>query len=176
MKKRRTLIIALLLVAALCLGIGYAGYTGSLDWIATYENDTVDLKVHFINVEEDAISAAQDDDVVAHILQLSDGGTTGGTTINPSIDGLAVVGDSVTFDYTVRNDSDIMVELDAPTHTFDTSNQYFSLEVGSWDETILDVGDEAHITVKMTLTEYSADIQKGSFTITAVVNPYTADN
>lgn len=172
MKKRRTLIISLLLIAALALGVGYAAVSQSLAWEFTFENDKIDFVVHFINVTESAVSAANDDDVVARILDLSDGGTTGGATINPMVDGLSVVGDSVTFTYTVQNDSSIMVELKELTHNF--TNDYFEVTTGAWEKTILDVGETTTVDITVSLKEVSNQIERGSFEITAEVVPYVA--
>ncbi len=172
MKKRRTLIISLLLVAALCLGIGYAAVSETLLWNGTIENDAVEFVVKFESTSESAVSGADDDADVAKILELSNPGEPGGRTVAPSIDGLTVVGDSVTFNYVVKNYSNVIVELHELTTDF--NNEYFKLTVGDWDKTVLNVNETANVSVTVELVKVSDVIETATFMITAEAVPYVA--
>lgn len=172
MKKRRTLIIALLLIAALCLGIGYAAVSETLLWNGTIENDAVEFVVRFEEVSESAVSGAGDDEDKAKILGLSNPGEPGGRTVAPSVDGLTVVGDSVTFNYVVKNYSNVKVELKDLVTDFD--NEYFKLTVGNWDKTVLDVNETANVSITVELVKVSDIIETATFTITAEAVPYAA--
>ena len=172
MKKRRTLIISLLLVAALALGIGYAAVSETLLWNGTIENDAVEFVVKFETVSESAVSGADDDEAVAKILDLSNPGEPGGRTVAPSVDGLTVVGDKVTFNYTVRNYSNVIVELHELTTDF--NNEYFKLTVGDWDKTVLDINETANVSVTVELIKVSDIIETATFMITAEAVPYVA--
>ena len=172
MKKRRTLIIALLLVAALCLGIGYAAVSETLLWNGTIENDAVEFSVKFETTAKTAVSGAGDAEDEAKILSLSHPGDPGGRTVAPAVDGLTVVGDSVTFTYTVKNYSNVIVELKELTTDF--TNDYFKLTVGDWDKTVLDVNDTAVVDITVELIKVSDVIETATFTITAEAVPYVA--
>ena len=172
MKKRRTLIIALLLVAALCLGIGYAAVSETLLWNGTIENDAVEFVVKFETTAETAVSGAGDAEDEAKILSLSNPGDPGGRTVAPAVDGLTVVGDSVTFTYTVKNYSNVIVELKELVTDFD--NEYFKLTVGDWDKTVLDVNEIATVDITVELIKVSDVIETAAFTITAEAVPYVA--
>lgn len=172
MKKRRTLIISLLLVAALCLGIGYAAVSETLLWNGTIENDAVEFVVKFETTAETAVSGAGDAEDKEKILSLSNPGVPGGRTVAPSVDGLTVVGDAVTFTYTVKNYSNIIVELKELTTDF--NNEYFKLTVGDWDKTVLDVNETANVSITVELIKVSDVIETATFTITAEAIPYVA--
>lgn len=172
MKKRRTLIIALLLVAALCLGIGYAAVSETLLWNGTIENDAVEFVVKFETTAESAVSGAGDAEDKEKILSLSNPGDPGGRTVAPAVDGLTVVGDSVTFTYTVKNYSNVIVELKELTTDF--NNEYFKLTLGDWDKTVLDVNEIATVDVTVELIKVSDIIETATFTITAEAVPYAA--
>ena len=172
MKKRRTLIIALLLVAALCLGIGYAAVSETLLWNGTIENDAVEFVVKFETTAETAVSGAGDSEDEAKILTLSNPGEPGGRTVAPSVDGLTVVGDSVTFTYTVKNYSNVIVELKELVTDF--NNDYFKLTLGDWDKTVLDVNEIATVDITVELIKVSDIIETATFTITAEAVPYVA--
>ena len=172
MKKRRTLIIALLLVAALCLGIGYAAVSETLLWNGTIENDAVEFSVKFETTNKTAVSGAGDPEDVTKILSLSHPGDAGGRTVAPAVDGLTVVGDKVTFTYTVKNYSNVIVELKELTTDF--NNEYFKLTLGDWDKDVIDVNETATVDVTVELIKVSDVIETATFTITAEAIPFVA--
>lgn len=93
MKKRRTMIVALLLVAALCLGIGYAALSREL-----VISSTANLSPNDQNFEVVFISADVDKD------ELATASVTGtSTTANYTITGLSKVNDTVTMTFVIQN-------------------------------------------------------------------------
>ncbi len=96
MKKRRTLVISLLLIAALALGIGYAALSREL-MITSAANLSPDQN-DFDIVFTDATVVNDPDNLLA---TASVTGT--GTTANYTITGLSKQNDSVTIEFTVQN-------------------------------------------------------------------------
>ena len=101
MKKRRTIIISLLLVAALALGIGYAEMTKMLkingDAILNQNNDSFEVNFTAGNITQDKGSV-----------------TYSGTTADFNIMNIADIGDEATITLTVTNQSpaaDLKAEL-----------------------------------------------------------------
>lgn len=96
MKKRRTLVISLLLIAALALGIGYAALSRELmiTSAANLSPDQNDFDIVFTN-------ATVVDDPDNLLATASVTGT--GTTANYTITGLSKKDDSVTIQFTVQN-------------------------------------------------------------------------
>ena len=95
MKNKRTIIIAALLVLALCLGIGYADLTREMVISSTANLDPNNnaFKIVFIKaeVEQDKASVA-----TASV-------TGGGSTANYTVTGLTQPGDSVKITFTIEN-------------------------------------------------------------------------
>ena len=147
MKKRRTLIISLLLVAALALGIGYAAMSTELSITGTaHSNATTNvLNVNFTASEKDTSSIADP--------------LTTATTVNNtakqatfSVEKMAQ-GDKVTFTYTVTNEAGagigaILREEPTPTYT---------LNIG--EGTAETVSDKTEIAkyIKIDVKYYEAD-------------------
>ena len=98
MKKRRTMIIALLLVAALALGIGYAAVSTELtiSGKAIGAQRTDALKVNFVKSEVKDLTAVEALGIETTHSYTSNGGSF-------SVDGIST-GESVTFVYTVKNE------------------------------------------------------------------------
>lgn len=110
MKKRRTLIISLLLVAALCLGVGYAALARDLqiNGSANLQGNNEDFDITFTSGS--AESEAGD---VATVTV-----TPGTTTASYVIDGLSEKGDSVTLTFVATNNTeDINATLTSITST-----------------------------------------------------------
>ena len=100
MKRRRTLITSLLLVAALVLGIGYAALTDVLDI-----NGTAD-------VNQSAAEDAFDMDVYFDKAEANEDGNTASVNTNDNdkasftVNTLKGKGDKATFTFTIKNDGD----------------------------------------------------------------------
>ena len=121
MKKRRTLIISLLLVAALALGVGYAAVSDTLDIIGNIEadgdemNETFDGLVYFSNAEVTGKSA----NVTA---EASVSGTNNDTG-NYGISKLKAVGDYAAVTFTIKNEYTETVWVTVPdSHEHDTES------------------------------------------------------
>ena len=118
MKKRRTLIISLLLIAALALGIGYAGYTIDLDidGSAAVTTDPTDLQIEF--VAYDAENAALTTDPTLAVGTLSD---TNKLRAQIDANGFTEGGQSVVVTYRIANigsyDANIAPEVVLPSHS-----------------------------------------------------------
>jgi len=111
MKKRRTLVISALLVAALALGIGYAGLTQEVKITGDIASSAVTFDVVFsasnMVVTTESDSTTRVDDITA----LSSAGTPGSAMIHLKAAGLKEAGDTVTYTLTIQNKSDVVVEL-----------------------------------------------------------------
>ena len=109
MKKRRTLIVTLLLVAALALGIGYAALTdtlrvgGTAGVSAEAGSEAFEADVYFSK----AISGDKADASV--------GADNDTATMTVKADALKVVGDEAVATFTIKSDSDLAVVITNPT-------------------------------------------------------------
>ena len=108
MKKRRTLVISLLLVAALALGIGYANYTVNLAVRGVIRANAPAPLVKFTDAEKIAGTES---------VTSSNGygkTSTGGQEIELKLEDFKNLDDYVTVEYTVTNGHDFAVTLSAP--------------------------------------------------------------
>lgn len=161
MKKRRTLIISLLLVAALCLGIGYAALTDTLDI-----NGSAD-------VNQEAAEEAFDIDVYFDSATANEAGNlasvvTGDTDMASfTANSLKGAGDKATFTFVINNDGDLAAKV-TPTLAADgnTNSEYFSI-VSDWNaqpKTIAARGNESY-TVTVELLKTPTETIHGAFHI-----------
>ena len=125
MKKRRTLIIALLLIAALALGIGYAGFTSEL----TISGDAVmnSTTTSQVVIEKVEINSKSGD------IELNVSGEET-KTVNADLTGFATTQDYVVLDVTVSNPHEFPVTISAPTLTAQNNDitggsKYFDIEI-----------------------------------------------
>lgn len=111
MKKRRTLIISLLLVAALCLGVGYAAISvsdiihGTVE-MAANENFTVDFISVEVNDDGTAKPIAEGSPVTGDWGKIAF--ASGKSTVNMDLktcDGFNAAGDTITLEFTIKNTS-----------------------------------------------------------------------
>lgn len=107
MKKRRTIIISLLLVAALCLGIGYAGF--AIDLIV---NGSATLRGEAPNVVFSAatIKSATNDDIRTR----AGIGATGTASLDITSAGFASVNDELVVTITIKNNHNFDVTVTDP--------------------------------------------------------------
>ena len=158
MKKRRTTIVAFLLVAALCLGIGYAALTDVLDIQGTAE-------VNLAGIESDFDT---------HVYF---SGVTSGTGYTASINGdnkdkasftvsgLEAVGDKITITYTITNEHDLPATV-TPVVQQETNKEYFKLS-SDWNRQpqVIDAKSEKTISVTVELLKSPTALQTASFNI-----------
>ena len=149
MKKNRTLIIGLLLVAALALGIGYADLTSRLLFrgSANIVADANNFKLEFTKVEDDDADSDY-------------GSIVSATEATFNISHIDVIGETITFTYTIKNtspgqfkaylDQVPTVEAALLVADADDSNlnldQYYDIEV-TIGATELDYNAETTVTV-----------------------------
>ena len=121
MKKRRTLIISLLLVAALCLGIGYASVTDILDISGIVEANGSGMAEDF---DGDVYFSA----ISGNTGKASESRLIGDKSDNASfhVDGLSALDETVSVTYTIQNDysSSVWVSLITPSND---SNDYLEI-------------------------------------------------
>ena len=139
MKKRRTLIISLLLVAALALGVGYATITRDLSVQGTAKSTPADINVVFTTGTAivSADSPTNDTAREAAIVAASSVGSTGDKVISFNAFGLTNPGESVTAVFHVINNNSYPVTLTAPSLDTNTSTlEHFSVSVGDLQTTV----------------------------------------
>ena len=165
MKKRRTLIISLLLVAALVLGIGYASITRDLSITGTAKSTPADIDVVFTDGTTVVSANSPTDDTAREsaIVAASSVGSVGDKVISFNAFGLTNPGESVTAVFHVVNNNSYPVTLTAPTVEDGSTNtlDHFSVVVGTLQTTVdgsataltgnLGAGQVAYFTVTVTL-------------------------
>lgn len=162
MKKRRTFIVSMLLIAALALGIGYAALTDTLDINGTADVNQSQAEADFdLNVyfdENIVIGNAGDK------ASLADGDND---MANFTITSLNGKGDTATFTYTIVNDSDLDAMV-TPSLAADgnTNATYFSIE-SDWKGQAKEIkaGQSATYTITVTLLATPTETIHGSFHI-----------
>lgn len=154
MKKRRSLVISLLLVAALALGIGYAAFTVNMEIGGNVSVGAPAPAVTFSAVSEQVTKGG--------ITSGNDYGKNalGGQSIDLNVGGFRNAGDQVVVTYTVKNDHDFPVTVTNPvvqyTNTDSNYDANISIVAGTWtglDENghIPASGGTAQFTVTVTL-------------------------
>ena len=161
MKKRRTLIISLLLVAALALGIGYAALTdvldinGSADVYQAAAEEAFNEDVYF-----SAAVANEDGNVASVDANDNDMASFTASTLKGK-------GDYATFTFIITNDGDVDAVV-TPSFASDgnTNAEYFSI-VSDWNAQpkTLKAGESLEYTVTVTLLKTPTNSIHGSFHI-----------
>ena len=171
MKKRRTLIISLLLVAALALGIGYAALSSTLQINGVIENDPANVNVVFTNSTMTATSPT--DTRVQSIIDASDAGVTGTAVLSIQAGGLKEKGDSVTFDLEITNKGNLTVELEELVPTEPFACDFYSLEiVDGWATgDTLAPGDTETVKVVVTVIKLTDTQEIHNFILKANATP-----
>jgi len=174
MKKRRTLIISMLLIAALCLGIGYAAVTGSLIVDGKVVASAQPFNVHFV-----AFQANTGTGVISNVPEVSC--DTILSTSNPAksimlnVRNMASDGDKVSATLTIKNDNDCDMYVSVDTVLYGetagavTSNvaNYFEVTTdwGTDVKTIAKGGTET-ITVSIEMLKSCTEDYSGFFRVT----------
>ena len=166
MKKRRTLIISLLLVAALCIGIGYAGVSTQLKVIGTASSDQQAINVVFTNGSIKSTASTDNAVKTAIHTNSSHAWTTDTIEVKPLVKGLTHKDDSITFTYTITNKNDYAVTLATPKITM-ASTTVLKVTTDMDDITTkeLAAGDSTTIDVTVRLATVSADPITETFTV-----------
>lgn len=144
MKKRRSLVISILLVAALTLGIGYAALSDVLDIQGTAE-----------------ISANSAQEAFNQDVYFSDVTPGRGATASINADnndkasftatGFSKVGDQVTVTYTIKNDSEHYAADVTPRLLQNSNPDYFGIS-SDWNSATQRIGAGETKTITVTVT------------------------
>ena len=173
MKKRRTLIISLLLVAALCVGIGYAGFSSRM---------VINGEAILPGVQEsgvvfvDAEKTAGTDKVSINVS----GQDSNSLTVNVS--GFEFVGDYATVVATIENPHAFEVTITEPAVKFFAADgaeiqasPYFTVEILDAPAKIAEAVDAntpatATLTFKVTATDITSTANTQNFTVSFVAS------
>lgn len=170
MKKRRTIIISLLLVAALALGVGYAYTTGvaSVNVTASNTPDAIDLEF-----ATGGVCKIIDTEGTPEAIGKSTVGEGGYDDISFHANNLQNTGDYVVAEFVVVNNNNFDVRVHKPTVVSQPTN--FNFEIQNWQGDGDDINDTTDITlapsgtttfrVKVSLKEASPDSITETFTI-----------
>ena len=161
MKKRRTLIISLLLVAAIVLGVGYAALTDILDIQGTAE-----------------ISIGKAEEAFNEDVYFSDVSQGNGYTASINADnndkasftatGFTKEGDTISITYTIKNDNEDYDALVTPKLLQNSNAEYFyiSSDWQSTPQTIEKMGEKTiTVTVEPLKLPTGAELAGASFNI-----------
>ena len=161
MKKRRTIVIAFLLIAALALGIGYAALTdvlditGKADINASAAEEAFNEDVYFTAAVANEASTGNTASV-----NTQDNDKASFTAVN-----LKGKGDKATFTFTIKNAGDVEATV-TPAISSNTQAEYFSIS-SDWagQAKTLAAGQEITYTVTVELLKTPTVTISGSFIV-----------
>jgi len=167
MKRRKTLIISLLLVAALALGIGYAGFTSEL----LINGDAVlnGTDTSLVNIKNVELTEHNGTDVALTVSNLAS------KTVNADVTGFRTTQDYAILTVTIENPHEFAVNLSAPVLTENNntvaggSDKYLKMEL--LDQASIPTSIPAATYVSGTLTPATVTFQ---YKITPLVIPADA--
>lgn len=186
MKQKRTFVTLLLVIALLCLGIGYATITGfdlTISGNLTVATDANNFDVEFVNSGENVIVVTKSEGAPASATATAtiDSTDSNSRTVKVDVAGLTTKGQTVTVTCPIQNTSTdnlaaVLSELDATvTKKGDTGtpSTYFSVSEPVLEKTRLEKGETTTITFTITLdkTPITADnITEAESTVTVTFN------
>ena len=171
MKKSRTLIIALLLVATLCVGIGYAAFSTRM---------AVNGSALLAGVDESKVvfTGAVLDDESTHGVSLTVTGT--GEVLSVSVKGFDAVGEVAIVEATIENPHAFEVALTTPAIRFVEqagsqveTNDYFDVQiVGTAPTSVPAAADGANGTTTLTfkVTSKVAELHADNTTVNFIIS------
>lgn len=178
MKRRRTLIVSLLLVAALCLGIGYAAINGELTINGTANIKEQPFKVVFTEYQEGTPAVPNRFGVTPTVSlttptsDLKDAPDSV-QAVAVTVNNLQAVGDQVEFKLTVKNFNDTKVQV-----TPSVTTPAPSLEITTdWTTKEIDKNGSEVITVTVELktpfygVDNTDETKTETFEITLTASP-----
>lgn len=161
MKRKRNFVVAILLVAIMCVGVGYAAIDSQLGVTGTIKYDPA----FAIAWKPDSLTL----DGTTHESEIKD--VNGTSTLTFSVDTTDWnINDFCTIKATIKNDSKYnATDISATTVTYSTTNDYFSVTVGNIAD--IDSKGEGEVTITIKLLGYpqvgSTYSETFSFTVTA---------
>lgn len=161
MKKRRTLVIALLLIAALAIGIGYAAFSVEMTLSGAASMNATECAVVF---EDATLNAGGTDGVT---LTRSGQGTI---TLTANLAGFKTVGDTATVTVIVSNPHDFDVKLNTLTFKADEKKnadgvRYLNVTHTFVEGTTIEAGDTYEFAFTVTCGATSASTVNENFTL-----------
>ena len=161
MKKRRTLVIALLLIAALAIGIGYATFSVEMTLSGGASMNATECAVVFEDATLNAGGAAD--------VTLTKSGT-GTITLTTNLAGFKSVGDTATVTVIVSNPHDFDVQLNTLSFKADGKTnadgvRYLNVEHTFVEGTTVEAGDTYEFTFTVTCGATSASTVNENFTL-----------
>ena len=185
MKQKRTFITLLLVIALLCLGIGYAAITGfnlTITGNLSVATDANNFDVEFINSGENVIQVSKSEGTPAsaNATAVIDSADSTSRTVKIDVTGLTAKGQTVTVTCPIQNTStdNLAAELSAATAIVnkkgtETSSAYFSVSNPVIAETRLEKGETTTISFTITLDKTpitAEDITEAESTVTVTFN------
>lgn len=167
MKKRRTLILTLLLVAALALGIGYAGFTSEL----TLGGEAILGGVSESNVVIKSVAIESGNSSGAHIVANASGEGTKSATVD--VTGFEKVGEYAILTVVVENPHEFDVNLTVKdlveaNNIISGTDKYFTIEYDTSVHplpTSVDATGTASFQIKVTANVITPDAHTSNFTV-----------
>ena len=166
MKKRRTAIVAFLLIAVLTITVGYAAINDTLYVNGTVKASVAEADEHFdVNVHFDAENAPSGEGYTVTIKDDDLGDVNDLAVV--AITGLINMGDSITINIPIVNESQYDATLTLTATSYSTEHFDFTYSIPSTIEAANTVN--VTITVELLETPTDADLTAGfSFDIDAV--------
>ena len=140
MKRRRSLVIALLLVASLALGIGYAAFTVNMEIGGNISVGAPAPAVTFSAVSEQVVKGG--------ITSGNNYGkdATGGQSIDLNVGGFRNAGDQVVVTYTVKNDHDFPVSVNTPEVKYTNTDANYNANISIVASEFSDLDSNGYIS------------------------------
>ena len=174
MKKRRTLVISLLLIAAIALGVGYAAISGALIIDGKVVAKAQPFNVHFVAFAAGE-SSAELSNVPAISCDTALSTDSPAKTVMLNIRDMASVGDSVEATLTVKNENDTTMYVSVETILYGatagavtgTDPDKFTVTT-TWGNTVKAIEPNAteDITLTVTMNSSCTDAYEGYFRVT----------
>lgn len=157
MKNKKVVILSFLLVAVLCVGVGFAALTDILDIQGTAEVGNTAAEEAFNEDIYFSAAVANETGNDAAVLADNDKATFTAKTLKGK-------DDTVTFTFTVKNDGDLDAQV-TPEITANDNETYFSCAIDWTGAKTIAAGASETITVTVKLLKTPTETINGSFTV-----------
>lgn len=176
MKKRRTVIVAFLLLAVMTIGIGYAAIVDTLDITGTADLSTsnaFDANIFFSNAVADGQTG--------NTAKVNDDNNDKASFSAAS---MIKEGDTAVFTFTIQNDNNRDAKITMKTHS-NTDDTHFGIAMtweggedayGTGAELTVAAGQSAEVTVTITLVSLPSNYTAGQVLSATFVNELNVDD
>ena len=172
MKKRRSLIVALLIIATLMMTVGYAVLNTELQVTGTAGTVVEGTKLVYTGTA----SVIDGIEYVKNNAETKASATAGNISATFTVNGLVKEGDYATAKFEIQNNNTYSYKIQEPTVAFTGTNDFYTAEVHYLDaegnpidpfsEFTIAGGATAYFTVKVSLTNDTSSAKKsGNFTV-----------